>query len=130
MRAAFARLGDRVRWVGVLDADVLRQLYRASDLYVWPAVKEAWGMAFLEAQAAGLPVVAGRSGGVPAIIADRETGLLVEEGNAAAFADAVRTLLANAEMRAAMSHAAMRARRARPRHPPRGRIPRPPPPPA
>jgi glycosyltransferase involved in cell wall biosynthesis len=108
VRAAFARLGDRIRWVGVLDADLLKQLYRASDLYVWPAVKEAWGMAFLEAQAAGLPVVAGRSGGVPAIISDKKTGLLVEEGDATAFAEAVGTLLDRPEKRAAMSHAAMR----------------------
>jgi glycosyltransferase involved in cell wall biosynthesis len=91
----------------VLEPDVLRQLYRAADIYVWPAVKEAWGMAFLEAQAAGLPVVAGRSGGVPAIIADRETGLLVPEGDAQAFADAVGELLAQPQLRSAMSSAAM-----------------------
>jgi glycosyltransferase involved in cell wall biosynthesis len=107
VRAAFAGLRKRVRWVGVLEPEVLRQLYRAADIYVWPAVKEAWGMAFLEAQAAGLPVVAGRSGGVPAIIADRETGLLVPEGNAEAFAAAVRELLAEPKLRSAMSRAAM-----------------------
>jgi glycosyltransferase involved in cell wall biosynthesis len=107
VRATFARLGERIRWVGVLERDVLRQLYRAADLYVWPAVKEAWGMAFLEAQAAGLPAVAGKSGGVPAIISDKETGLLVAEGDAGAFAEAVSTLLAQPELRAAMSKAAM-----------------------
>jgi glycosyltransferase involved in cell wall biosynthesis len=107
VRAAFARFGERVRWVGMLEPDVLKQLYRAADLYLWPAVKEAWGMAFLEAQAAGLPVVAGRSGGVPAIIADRETGLLVAEGDAAAFASAVGKLLAEPKTRSAMVRAAM-----------------------
>jgi glycosyltransferase involved in cell wall biosynthesis len=107
VRAAFADVRDRIRWVGVLEPEVLRQLYRAADIYVWPAVKEAWGMAFLEAQAAGLPVVAGRSGGVPAIIADRETGLLVPEGDAEAFGGAVRELLAEPKLRAAMSRAAM-----------------------
>ncbi|MGH6924076.1 MAG: glycosyltransferase family 4 protein [Propylenella sp.] len=107
VRAAFARFGERVRWVGMLEPDVLKQLYRAADLYLWPAVKEAWGMAFLEAQAAGLPVVAGRSGGVPAIIADRETGLLVAEGDAAAFASAVGKLIAEPKTRAAMGRAAM-----------------------
>jgi glycosyltransferase involved in cell wall biosynthesis len=106
VRAAFAGLRDRIRWVGVLEPEVLRQLYRAADIYVWPAVKEAWGMAFLEAQASGLPVVAGRSGGVPAIIADRETGLLVSEGDAAAFAGAVRELLAQPDLRSAMGGAA------------------------
>lgn len=107
VHAAFARLGERVRWVGTLEPDVLKQLYRASDLYLWPAVKEAYGMAFLEAQAAGLPVVAGRSGGVPVIVADGETGSLVAEGDAAAFAAAVGALLAEPGMRAALGRAAM-----------------------
>ena len=48
--------------------------YAAADLYVWPAVREAYGMAMLEAQAAGLPVVAGREGGVAEVVADGVTG--------------------------------------------------------
>lgn len=107
VRATFARLSPRIRWVGVLEPDVLKRLYRSADLYVWPAVKEAWGMAFLEAQAAGLPVVAGKSGGVPAVVANRESGLLVEEGNADAFGRAVRILLSQPDLRAAMGRAAM-----------------------
>ncbi len=106
VRAAFADFGERIRWVGVVEPDRLRELYRAADIYVWPAVKEAWGVAFLEAQASGLPVVAGRSGGVPGIIADGETGLLVAEGDADAFAAALASLLADDEMRQAMSRAA------------------------
>ena len=65
----------------------------ARDLYLWPAINEAYGMAFLEAQAAGLPVVAGRTGGVPAVVADGVTGLLTPIGDAAAFAGAVARLL-------------------------------------
>ena len=45
-------------------------MYAAADLYVWPAVREAYGIALLEAQAAGLPVVAGREGGVAEVVAD------------------------------------------------------------
>jgi glycosyltransferase involved in cell wall biosynthesis len=107
VRAAFARLGERIRWAGVLEPDILRQVYRAADLYAWPAVKEAWGMAFLEAQAGGLPVVAGRSGGVPAIVAHGRSGLLVPEGDADGLAGAVRDLLSDDERRAHMGHAAM-----------------------
>jgi glycosyltransferase involved in cell wall biosynthesis len=114
VRASFARFGERVSWVGVLTPDVLKQLYRAADLYVWPAVKEAWGMAFLEAQAAGLPVVAGKSGGVPVIVAHGETGLLSAEGDAGAFAGAIGTLLAHPALRATMGRAA--AERARRNH--------------
>jgi len=107
VRQAFAPLAARVRWIGIVAPDVLTRLYRAADLYVWPAIKEAWGMALLEAQAAGLPVVAGRSGGVPAIVADGETGLLAPEGDAAAFADCVAALLADPSRREAMGRAAM-----------------------
>ncbi len=71
----------------------LPALYAAADLYLWPAINEAYGMAFLEAQAAGLPVVAGRTGGVPAVVADGVTGVLTPIGDATSFADAVARLL-------------------------------------
>lgn len=93
VEAALAPLGGRVSWLGELTAEALAELYAACDLYVWPAIGEAWGMAFLEAQAAGLPVVAGRAGGVADVIADGETGCLVAPGDARAFADAVAGLL-------------------------------------
>ena len=73
-----------------------RRFMPRADLYLWPAINEAYGMAFLEAQAAGLPVVAGRTGGVPAVVADGVTGLLTPVGDAAAFAAAVARLLDDA----------------------------------
>lgn len=108
VRRAFAPFGDRLRWAGVLDPETLPLAYSAADLYVWPAVKEAWGMALLEAQAAGLPVVAGRSGGVPTIVADGETGLLAAEGDAVSFAASLRALLDDPRRRQAMGAAALR----------------------
>ena len=59
-----------MRCVGALPAAALPEIYAAADLYVWPACNEAYGMALLEAQAAGVPVVAGAEGGVPDIVAD------------------------------------------------------------
>ena len=55
---------ERVRFAGALPREALPALYAGADLYLWPAINEAYGMTFLEAQAAGLPVVAGRTGGV------------------------------------------------------------------
>lgn len=107
VRELFASLGERVRWAGMLTPDVLKQVYRAADLYLWPAVKEAFGVALIEAQAAGLPVIAGRSGGVSSVVADGETGLLVLEGDAPAFARAVAELLAEPERRTAMGRTAV-----------------------
>ena len=49
----------------------LRALYEAADLFVWPAVNEAYGMVLLEAQALGCPVVAGAYGGVASVVQAR-----------------------------------------------------------
>jgi glycosyltransferase involved in cell wall biosynthesis len=81
----------------------LPAVYVAADLFVWPAVNEAYGMAILEAQAAGLAVVAGRCGGVPDIVGDGETGCLVPVADAAACARAVARLLDNPGLSQAMS---------------------------
>jgi glycosyltransferase involved in cell wall biosynthesis len=97
---------ERLAFLGALDAEGLKRCYAACDLLVWPALREAYGMALLEAQAAGLPVVAGREGGVPAVVSDGESGLLCEPGDAEAFAQAVAALLADPARRQAMGRAA------------------------
>lgn len=87
VEALFARytaLG-KVRFVGQCDQGTMRKYLARSHLFVWPAINEAFGMALLEAQAAGLPVLAGKTGGVPGIVADGKTGWLVPVGDATAF---------------------------------------------
>jgi glycosyltransferase involved in cell wall biosynthesis len=106
IEALMAPLGERVRFAGAVAHGDLPALYAASDLYLWPAINEAYGMAFLEAQAAGLAVVAGRTGGVPAVVADGVTGLLTPIGDATAFASAVARLLDAPEERARLAAAA------------------------
>jgi glycosyltransferase involved in cell wall biosynthesis len=75
-----------IAWLGLRRVQELPEIYAAADLMVWPAINEAFGMALLEAQACGCPVVAGASGGVSAIVADGETGWLSPPGDAAALA--------------------------------------------
>jgi glycosyltransferase involved in cell wall biosynthesis len=87
--------GHQIVFAGLQSAQALRDFYAAADLFVWPAVDEPFGMALLEAQAAGLPVVAGASRGVPDIVRDRISGRLVAPGDADAFARAVVELLAD-----------------------------------
>jgi glycosyltransferase involved in cell wall biosynthesis len=91
--AALARLGTRVIWAGALGPTAMAEHLAEADLCVWPAVNEAFGMALLEAQASGLPVVAGAGGGVAGVVAHEVSGLLVTPGDAAAFGAAVRRLL-------------------------------------
>jgi glycosyltransferase involved in cell wall biosynthesis len=90
---AFAGIGDRVAWLGELMGPDLLDALGAADLFVWPAINEAFGMALLEAQAAGLPVLAGASGGVRDIVVDGVTGRLVAPGDGTAFAAALGELL-------------------------------------
>jgi len=106
IEALMAPFGARVRFAGAVPHTDLPALYAAADLYLWPAINEAYGMAFLEAQAAGLPVVAGRTGGVPAVVAEGVTGLLTPIGDAAAFAVAVARLLDAPDERARLAAAA------------------------
>jgi glycosyltransferase involved in cell wall biosynthesis len=82
---AMKPIGGGVFLLGALPREQLPAVYVASDLFVWPAVNEAFGMALLEAQACGLPAVAGAWGGVSTIIADGETGWLSAPGDATAF---------------------------------------------
>jgi glycosyltransferase involved in cell wall biosynthesis len=99
---------DRVRLAGLVPEEALPPVYAAADLYVWPALREAYGLAMLEAQAAGLPVVAGRGGGVAEVVVDGRSGVLTAAGDPGAFARAVRDLLARPERRQAMAEAAAR----------------------
>lgn len=107
IETAFERSQTKTIFAGQLNATELADFYSASDLYVWPAVNEAYGMALLEAQAAGLPVLSVNSRGVPDIVRHGETGWLTEDDSAAALAEALRDLLLHPEHCAAMSRAAM-----------------------
>jgi glycosyltransferase involved in cell wall biosynthesis len=99
-------LPGRARFLGSVAPLDLDRLYAAADLYVWPAFREAYGVAILEAQAAGLPVVAFREGGVGDIVLDGETGTLIAARQELEFIATVRMLLVDPERRRAMGAAA------------------------
>ena len=107
IEAAFVPLGDRVVFAGALPDPDLRACY-ACDLFVWPAVREAYGLAMLEAQAAGLAVVAGREGGVAEVVQHDRTGILTPPRDSRALAQAVEALLGDPARRRAMGDAASR----------------------
>ena len=106
--AALGPLGSRVRYRGELSKAGVAALLAGSNLFVWPAINEAFGMALLEAQASGLAVVAGDSGGVGGVVAHGKTGLLVPPGDDGAFATAVRRLVASPGRCAELGAAARR----------------------
>lgn len=97
---------ERISWRGQCDETEVRRLLAGAELFVWPGFDEGYGLAFLEAQAAGLPVVAQHSGGVPAVVKPGQTGLLTPEGDVEAYCDALRSMIVNRRLRRVMGHAA------------------------
>jgi glycosyltransferase involved in cell wall biosynthesis len=99
---------ERIDWLGALPPEQVASHLSASDIYVWPGFGEAYGLAYLEAQAAGLPVVAQKTGGIPAVVKDGETGRLTPVGDVTAFAEALRELLVDRAKRTRLGEAARR----------------------
>jgi glycosyltransferase involved in cell wall biosynthesis len=97
--AAFANLRDRVSFAGARPAHEIAALLKASDVFVWPAIDEAIGIVFLEAQACGLPVVGADTPGVAGVVAAGRTGLLAAPGDVIGFAAAIRSLMCDATLR-------------------------------
>ena len=99
-------VGLPVTYVGEEDQSSLFDLMGAADLFLWPAINEAYGMAMLEAQSQGLPVVAGNSGGVGDIVRDGVTGTLTKLGDVTDFSSAIERLMSDPETLAKMSEQA------------------------
>ncbi|MGA2385895.1 MAG: glycosyltransferase family 4 protein [Candidatus Bathyarchaeia archaeon] len=96
-------LSGKVRFVGKVPfADVL-PLYAACDVVVFPSIyPEPLGRVTLDAMYFGKPVVASRVGGIPEVVTDQETGILVPPDNPEALANAIITLAENPDLRASM----------------------------
>ena len=105
----FSSLADRVRYHGRIESRAdLKAIYESADLFVWPAVNEAYGMVLLEAQAMGCPVLAGAYGGVASVVKHGETGVLTRPGDIAAFADALSALLQDQDRLRSLGAGALR----------------------
>lgn len=103
----FARFDPaRIQWLGERPSAQMPQLYAEGSIYVWPGFGEAYGIAFLEAQAAGLPVLAQDIDGVAGVVRDGATGILTPPRDVAAFADGLAILLEDSALRHSMSQAA------------------------
>lgn len=99
---------DRVAFLGYLRAADLPALYAGARLLLLPSVSEAMPLVVLEAMACGTPVLASRIAGLPSVVRDYETGLLVEPGSVGELALALRFLLRDPELLRRMSHEARR----------------------
>jgi glycosyltransferase involved in cell wall biosynthesis len=93
-----------VRFQGAVPHDQIPWFLERSHIYVMPSINdsETFGVAAVEAQAMGLPVIASAVGGVPEVLIDGHTGLLVPPRDVRALANAILRLAADPEMREKM----------------------------
>jgi glycosyltransferase involved in cell wall biosynthesis len=110
-RAREAGLAERVVFTGRVER--VEDVLRAADLFVFPSVFEALGIALVEAAACGLPAVASRTGGIVDVVVDGRSGLLVGPADATALAEGLRALGTDPDRRGAMGREARRIALAR-----------------
>ncbi len=91
---------NHFEFVGWVPNDKLRNLYYSASVFVMPSLMEAFGVAILEAMAAGTPVVATKVGGIPELIQSGENGLLVEPDDPEGLADALLLVLKDSSLAA------------------------------
>lgn len=91
-QAQALQVADRVRFLGALPQEELRNYYGAADALVLASSREGWANVLLEAMACGTPVIASRVWGTPEVVASPEAGVLMETRSAEGVAQAVRQL--------------------------------------
>jgi phosphatidylinositol alpha-1,6-mannosyltransferase len=107
-------VADRVRFLTDVPDRDLPAIYNCAEVYLGVSRLmeqrvEGFGISIAEASACGIPVVAGRSGGIPEAVRDGETGLLVDAERPEAVSDALRVLLDDSALRARLGAAGRRA---------------------
>ena len=98
---------DAVRFHGAVSESELIRHYNAASVFVMPSRFEGFGFVFLEAMTYGKPVVAGNRDASPEVVADGETGFLVDPTSAPDIADKLARLLGDADLRERMGRAAV-----------------------
>ena len=86
-------------FLGSVDEATLHECYRSCDIFVLPSAQEGFGIVFLEAMRYRKPTVGARYGGIPEVVLDGITGLLVDYGDEVALAEAVTSLCKDPELR-------------------------------
>ncbi len=93
------RVRDQVWFLGLVQQKDLPALLRVSDIFIRASRSEGFGNSFIEAMAAGLPVIATPVGGIPDFIDDRETGLFACADNPKSIAEAIQDLVDHEDLR-------------------------------
>lgn len=101
-QANYLGVSERVAFLGFKPYEEIPVYLAASDIFIRPSLSEGMGNSFIEAMAAGIPVIATPVGGIPDFLHDSETGLFCEVNNPKSIADCVSRLVDNGELREAI----------------------------
>lgn len=107
-------LENKVYFDGVLDSHNIKDMLSKSDVFVLPSVwsdkdgQEGIPIVLMEAMASGIPVVASRISGIPELVSDRQTGLLVEPGNELELSEKIANILRDKDLAEQLSREARR----------------------
>ncbi|HET7839983.1 MAG TPA: glycosyltransferase [Terriglobia bacterium] len=94
--------------MGALPRSRMREFWNSLDIAVVPSLYEPFPLVALEVIACGTAVIASKIGGLPEIVVDGESGLLVPAGDASALANAIVSLLTNENLRLRLAEGARR----------------------
>jgi len=93
------KLGNRVLFLGYVPHEKLPLYLQSSDIFIRPSLSEGMGISFIEAMAAGTPVIATNVGGIPDFLKDKETGIFCAVKDPKDIARKVTILLRDQEIR-------------------------------
>lgn len=96
-------LEDSVEFLGRIPLDEVSNIFNTFDIAVFPSLRESFGVAAVEAQACGIPVIVSNVGGHPEVIIDGKTGIIIESENSRQISDAILKLLNDKNLRESMS---------------------------
>ncbi|MFQ5861528.1 MAG: glycosyltransferase family 4 protein [Candidatus Brocadiales bacterium] len=96
-------VSNHVIFTGYVSNEELPRYYKACEVFLLPSKKEGFGYVLLEAMWFKKPCIGARAGGIPEVVKDGETGVLVEYGNVEAIGNAIVSLLGDETTRKRMS---------------------------
>jgi glycogen synthase len=102
------RVVERVTFAGALNDEAVTEHLQTADVFVAPSLYESFGLIFIEAMRWGTPVIGTKVGGIPEIVSDMETGLLVDPGSPQGLSEGIIALLKDPERRRALGDAGRR----------------------
>jgi len=97
---------ERIRYMGYVEGSVERtKIFRQADIFIFPTLRDVFGLVLLHAMAESLPIVASREGTVPEIVPDGINALLIEKGNAKDLSRRILLLASDSQLRQKMGQA-------------------------